>query len=90
MAYCLSKLSLSRALKTNTRQTTHDRGGQSAFYFYHTKADIEQVFEQLHEISVAHRRASVLASEEELTPADARKNVEKIGATMLLLMSSIN
>lgn len=63
----------SRALKTNTRQTTHDRGGQSAFYFYHTKADIEQVFEQLHEISVAHRRASVLASEEELTPADARK-----------------
>lgn len=44
-----------RALKINTRQTTHDRGGQSAFYFYHTKSDIEKVFEQLHEIN-SYRR----------------------------------
>lgn len=42
-----------RALKTNTRQITHDRGGQSAFYFYLTKNDVERVFKKIHEMNTA-------------------------------------
>lgn len=38
---------LHRFLRTNNRQTTHDRGGQSAFFFFHTMRDVEEVFRQL-------------------------------------------
>lgn len=40
------KYPISRLLKINTRQTAHDRGGQSAFYFYHAMHDVQEVFEK--------------------------------------------
>lgn len=42
-----------RALKTNTRQITHDRGGQSAFYFFHTKTSVERVLKKIRELNTA-------------------------------------
>lgn len=39
--------SLSRYLRTNTRQITHDRGGQSAFFFLHSMKDIRDIFKQI-------------------------------------------
>ena len=45
---------LARFLKTNTRQTTHDRGGQSALYFFHAMDDVEQVSKELQMIHRSH------------------------------------
>jgi hypothetical protein len=41
------KYPLERFLKINTRQTAHDRGGQSAFYFFHTMRDVQTVFKKI-------------------------------------------
>lgn len=38
---------LFRYLKTSTRQTTHDRGGRSVFFFFQSMNDVEDVFKQL-------------------------------------------
>lgn len=44
------KYPLERLLKINTRQTAHDRGGQSAFYFFHTMRDVQTVFKKFYSL----------------------------------------
>lgn len=77
---------LSRFLKTNNRQTTHDRGGQSAFFFFHTMNDVKKAF---HQLPVVNRDASADDKSDRLKKESGILNgasLNSIGHTIWLVL----